>query len=441
MKERPMGKILTIDLGTTYFKFALFDRDGRLCDACRIASPVRREKIGWVELPADAFCEAVTGGIATLRDRADGGLDDVVAATFATQTNSFLLLDADDHPLTPIILWPDERAAELEKEVQNHCEAPEFHPTTGIPGVSSQFMVAKLLWLQRYCPEVWTRTARFCLISDYLTFLLTGKYVTEAGAAGLTGLVDIHACRWWPAMLARFGLGRCSLSTVVRAGADLGPISAEAATRFGLPPTCRFVVGCLDQYAGAIGVGNVVPGMISETTGTALATVCCADRFDAHLGPTVFQGPAFRNDVYWRMAFSNVSAGYLHWYRDTLSDSPDFEQLTALAEQVALGAEGLRLRKNVELTNAAEVFDGMTSVHTRGHAVRCILEAVAFTLGDEVAALSNGPLPYDIRCAGGGARNELWLQIKADVLGVATTATQCRRADKSGRRRVGRGVA
>ena len=34
-----MAKILSIDLGTTYFKMSLFDRNGRLCDTCRFAPP------------------------------------------------------------------------------------------------------------------------------------------------------------------------------------------------------------------------------------------------------------------------------------------------------------------------------------------------------------------------------------------------------------------
>ena len=263
------------------------------------------------------------------------------------------------------------------------------------------------------------------LLSDYFTFLLTGKYVTEAGAAGPTGLIDIHRCQWWPEMLARFGLREDQLPSVVRAGTDLGPLDPQAARRFQLPEACRFVVGCLDQYAGAIGAGNVEPGMISETTGTVLATVRCADQFSTHLGPAVFQGPAFRPGLYWRMAFGEVSANYLQWYRDQLPDRPEFEQLSALAEAVAPSADGLKLRTDVRLTRPDEVFAGLSARHTRGHAVRCIMEAVAGALGQQVAALSDGPLPEMVRCAGGAARSDLWLQIKADVLGVAAVATLC----------------
>ena len=420
-----MAKILAIDLGTTYFKFALLDRSGRLCDTCRIEPPMAETETGRMELAADAFADAIGRGIAELRNRADSSLAHIAAITFATQTNSFLLLDDGDQPLTPIILWPDRRAESLEAEVRDRCGVAEFSATTGIPQVSFQFMPAKLVWVQRHSPDIWKQKNKVCLISDYLTFLLTGRHVTEAGAAGLTGLVDIHHCQWWPEMLAQFDIDERHLPTVVRAGTDLGPIDPKAAERFGLPPSCRFVVGCLDQYAGAIGVGNVEPGMISETTGTVLATVRCADRLSSQLGPAVFQGPAFRKGLYWRMAFGDVSANYLQWYRDQLPDRPDFDTLTALAASVAPGANGLRLRTDVRLTNIAEVFEGMLAGHTRGHAVRCIMEAVAGALGDQIAALSEGALPDAIRCAGGAARSDLWLQIKADVLGVTTVATLC----------------
>jgi len=426
-REHYVPKILVVDLGTTYFKIALFDRDGRLCDTCRLAPPVRGEPSGTAEFDVDAFKDVLANGIGELGDRTCGGLTDVEAITFATQTNSFVLLDADDRPLTPIVLWPDRRAADLEPEVCRRCELPEFAATTGIPQVNCQFMLAKLLWLRQHCPDIWEQIGKLCLISDYLTLLLTGRHVTEAGAAGLTGLLDIHRCRWWPEAPARFEIGERWLPEVVRAATDLGPIDPSAAQRFGLPNTCRFVVGCLDQYAGAIGAGNVGPGVISETTGTVLSTVQCADRFATGLGPAVFQGPAFREGLYWRMAFGDVSANYLHWYRDQLPDRLDFDQLTASAGHIEPGAGGLKLRTDVALSDAQSVpvFEGMTPQHTPGHAVRCIMEAVAWALGDQVTALSRGVLPTEIRSTGGAARSDVWLQMKADVLGVAMIATEC----------------
>lgn len=421
-----MAKILTIDLGTTYFKFTLFDREGRLLETHRESLPLLDAPGGCMGIWADAFSTWITMGIARLQARV-GNMDDVEAVTFATQTNSFLLLGHGREQLTPIILWPDARAVNLELEARRRCETPDFSAVTGVKQIGFQMMVAKLLWLQRQLPDVWARRDQLFLISDYLTYLFTGKHVTEAGAAGLTGLVNIHRCDWWPEMLARFEIDRRMLPTIVRAGSDLGSITAGAARQFGLPPSCRFIVGCLDQYAGAIGAGNVEPGMLSETTGTVLATVRCSDQFIAEPGRGVFQGPAFRERLYWQMVFGNVSGNYLQWYRDRLPDRPPppFEQLTALAEAIEPGANGLRLKTSVGLAEPEDVFDGLTPQHTPGHAVRCIMEAVAVALREQIAALSDGPLPGEIRCCGGAARSELWLQIKADVLGMATAATTC----------------
>jgi len=445
-----MTYILVIDLGTTYFKFARFDRAGRLCDLAALAPPLRSPESGQLELDAAAFAEVLAQGIGQLRQRAGETWTQVEAVTFATQTNSFLLLDAAFRPLTPIVLWPDRRAADFEAEIHERATIPRLAATAGVPAVNPCFMIAKLLWLRRHVPEACQRAQRLCLISDYLGWLMTGQLVTEAGAAALTALVDIAHCRWWPEMLERMEIEERLLSTVVRAGTDLGSILPAAGERFGLPRSCRFVVGCLDQYAGAIGAGNVAGGLISETTGTVLATVSFRERcqepfsdeglaasvglapkkvpdtaFTEDLGGAVFQGPAFSEGSYYRMAFGDVSANYLEWYRNSLPDRPDFEALTAAAKDLALGAEGLRLATAGPPTTPEEVFQGWGPQHTRGHAVRAILEGVAVALREQVRAVCEGTQPTEVRSAGGAARSDLWLQIKADVLGVPFRGTQC----------------
>jgi xylulokinase len=418
--------ILTIDMGTTFYKFALFDRAGKLLETCRLAPPTTVPEPGRMELPADAFTRSIRRGIAELQNHFDD-LNGVEAVSFSTQTNSFLLLDDDNHALTPIILWPDRRAKDdaLDVDFIRRVDRPDFSAITGLPSIDFQFMPAKLLWLQKNCPEIWNRKKKICLIGDYLAFLFTGKFVTEAGVSGLTGLLDTHRCRWWPEMLELFGIEQDMLPEVFRAGADLGTITPTAAERFGLPDACRFVVGCLDQYAGAIGAGNIEPGMISETTGTVLATVRFAENYALQLGDSVLQGPAFREGCYWRMAFGGVSANYLQWYREQLAARPEFDRLIALAENIAPGAEGLRLNTSVEMSEIGKIFDGLSPQHGIGHQVRCILEAVAVSLKNQIWEISEGAMPSEVRCAGGAARSDLWLQLKADVLNVPTAATEC----------------
>jgi xylulokinase len=334
-------------------------------------------------------------------------------------------LDRHDQPLTPIILWPDSRARQPANEASQRIEGLPLRETTGVPSIDHRFMASKLLWLRANLPESWPLIRRLCLLSDYLTLWMTGCHCTEAGAAGLTGLLDIHRLEWWPDACQRFGIPQSWLPECGRAGTDLGPIRAEIADSLGLPRCCHFVVGCLDQYAGAIGAGNVSPGGVSETTGTVLATVRCADRFDAALPSSVFQGPGFSAGIIFQMVFGDISANVLEAYRNSLPDRPDFETLVREAADVPSGAEGVRLDRLTGGIDGKPLFHGRAGHQGRGHCVRAILEAVAVALADQVEQLCGKQRPAEIRSAGGAARSALWRQIKADTLGCPVAATTC----------------
>lgn len=419
-----MTTILVFDLGTTYFKAALIERSGRLLHVVRIVPPIRRTTSGLMELDAPEFAATIRRAIDQLRRLDAPAMARIEAITFASQTNSFLLLDRHGCPITPILLWPDRRAAALEPEIDTSSSIPRFSATTGIPELSAQFMVAKLMWIRRQQPDLWQAAAKLCLISDYFTLLLAERHVTEAGAAGLTGLVDIRHCRWWPIALERFAIPAVWLPELVRPATDLGPVGREAAQAYGLPKRCRLVVGCLDQYAGAIGLGNVEPGIVSETTGTVLATVQCTNTL-VQDASGIFQGPAFGENRYYRMVFGDISATYLHWYRDQLADRPDFDELTCLAASVEPGSAGLRLRTAAGATRVEDRFDGIAEIHERGHFVRCIMETVARALADQVREVGRGALPTEVRSGGGAAHSRIWLQIKADMLGIPFFTTEC----------------
>lgn len=419
-----MSYILTIDLGTTYFKVCLFDDAGQLAAVRRVVPPTVRSDNGLCELPVDGFERVLVGAVRELKTEIAGGLSDVRAVCFATQANSFLLLDNNDHPLTPIILWPDERACPAEPVIRSLSQLDGFYHTTGIPEMSGQFMPAKLRWLRKHEPDVWREASRLCLISDYLTLWMTGQHVTEAGTAGLTGLVDVHQLNWWADACEHVDMPAGFLPHIVRAGTDLGMLRGDAAALFGLPDDCRFIVGCLDQYAGAIGAGNVTPGGVSETTGTVLATIRCADRFNTDASSGIFQGPGHDKDVWYQMVFGDTSANLLEAYRNSLPGRPGYEALCDMAAEVRAGSDGLRVNPG-NLSGTNTMFAGLTENHTAGHRVRAILEAVAFALNEQVDMLGGRDRPGFIRSVGGAARSDLWLQIKADVLGLTFQATEC----------------
>ena len=419
-----MSKILTIDLGTTYFKLCLFDCTGQLLALQRVAPPVEQPKRDWWQLSVEGFQTTIKGAIHDLAAEA-GGLADVKAMSFATQANSFTLFDEQDNALHDFVLWLDMRAEAFADEMESLAAVPGFRATTGMPTGSHQMIPAKLLWLRKHHPDIWPKAHRLFMISDYLSYWMTDRHVSEAGMAGLTALVDIHRLDWWPRGCQQMDVDVQMLPQIVRAGTDLGPIRSEVAEELGLPADCRYVVGCLDQYAGAIGAGNVIGGGVSETTGTVLATVRCADGFDADPPPGVFQGAGFDPSVYFSMDFGSTSANLLEAYRNSLPDRPDFDVLGDAASKVAPGAEGLSIKADPDVNDPAGMFVGREEHHGRGHEVRAILEGVAFALAAQIERLYGQESPAEIRSVGGAARSDLWLQIKADVLGCPVLGTTC----------------
>ena len=65
------------------------------------------------------------------------------------------------------------------------------------------------------------------------------------------------------------------------------------------------------------------------------------------------------------------------------------------------------------------MFYGLTLKHGKGHCARAIMESIAFMLRKILADFQSSGIPLaEVRSMGGGARSDLWLQIKADVIGV-----------------------
>jgi xylulokinase len=418
-----MALYLTLDLGTTLYKVALFDDAGKLLGVERARPPIRHSQQARVEVDQLEFFKPLMFAAGKLRAAVGERWNEIAAVSFATQANSFTFLDASlrqhwSHEF-PLILWTDTRASSLPP-----LEVPDdFRRRTGMPRFGPALALMKVLWLRKNEPERLTNAKRFLFISDFLTMALTNRHVTEAGVAGLSGALDVQTLQWWDEMLARVEIPPIKMPAVERAGTDLGTITEFWRMKFDLPESCRLIMGCLDQYAGAIGTGTMTPGAICETTGTVLAAVRCTDHLDDDPAPSVFQGPAWDEKHFWQMSFSSTSANLLEWYRNSLPDRPAYEELSRLAGDAKdsdLIVEPFEAGKPIE-----QCFRHVRPEHTRGEIVRAIMRRVAESLKTQIADLTGGEMPNEIRSAGGAARSDVWLQIKADTLKTKFVAMEC----------------
>src|SRR4030088_1349275 len=172
-------------------------------------------------------------------------------------------------------------------------------------------------------------------------------------------------------------------------------------------------------------MGILAPGSVSATIGTSGVVFAATDSpIKDKLGRlhTFCHAAPGRWHV---MGVTNGAGLSLRYFRDTFSPGSSYEKLTALAEEVPAGSDGLMWAPYLfgERTphldpEARAAFLGITASHTRGHFVRAILEGVAFSLRDTLTLFRELGVPVKaIRLGGGGARGPLWRKIQADVDG------------------------
>src|SRR5581483_1503632 len=95
--------------------------------------------------------------------------------------------------------------------------------------------------------------------ADWICNRLTGVYGHSDYHNCLKLGYDVAELRW-PSWFKSLGVAQALLPQVHAPGEVLGPIAAEAATAFGLPPDTEVVAGTTDSVAAFISAGASKPG-------------------------------------------------------------------------------------------------------------------------------------------------------------------------------------
>lgn len=433
--------LLTIDAGTTSFKAALIAPDGTLIAVDSQDYTLLTPAPNRVELPTETYWQTLCTLVRRLLQNAQVSPEQILSLAISSQGETLICLDEAGQPLGNAIVWLDNRAEAQADALRARFGQQQVYERTGQSDVTTTWTACKILWLKENEPERFARTAKFLLLEDYLLYRLTGQYVCEENLLCSSMLYDIRRRCWWEEMLEAVGITAQRLPKVLPCGTPVGKLTPEAAAETGLCTQILAVTGALDQTCGTIGAGAVLPGSVTETTGSCLAVCANVPQFPAWdpANPITCQNSAVPGR-YMVMLFSQTAGMVLKWF--TKSFYPGIADAFLLAdreaETVPPGCDGLVMLPHLSGAgnpefdpNAKGVFYGVTLGHGRGHFARAILEAVAFMLRRNLEQIEALDIPCDtILSMGGGSKSPLWNQIKADATGkticpVQTSETAC----------------
>jgi sugar (pentulose or hexulose) kinase len=424
--------VLGVDVGTTAIKAAVFDAQAVEIGSHTEEYSLLTPRAGWVELNADTYTTTFSAAVrGALRD-VSVPVEDLEALGLSAQGETMLCLDADHNPIVRAIVWLDNRATAESEEIEQHFGRPLIHATTGQVAMDAIWPAAKIAWLKRHQPEVFARTAKFVLLKDYLVYRLTGRLVGEDSLLCSTILWDINTRQYWPEMLEYLGITADQLPEIAEQGEIVGSVTPTASAEFGLPSGCPVSVGALDQACGALGIGNAIPGIFSESTGSALTSVTIVEELALDEAGRV---PCFAAAIPGQYMLHTFSTGgmVMRWFRDQFcATESQIEELCGInayylidkeVEQVEPGCDGLVVVPHLQGSGppdldpyAKGMIYGLTLAHKKQHLARGVMEGVTMVLRRMIDATTQlGVDITEIFSLSGGAKSDAWCQIKADA--------------------------
>ena len=428
-----MEYILSLDAGTTAFKVSLFDEKGELLGISTQEYELLTPTPLSVELPAETFWNAFKDGIGKVLKKTRVDPNNIRALGISAQGETLLCLDRNGAPLRNAIIWLDNRAQEEAKILSEEFDRDGYsYKITGQVKIVPTWPASKIYWIKRNERKTFDNTDKFALVEDYLIWRMTGKMVAEGSLLCSTVYWNITTKKYWDEMLDYLGITPDRLPEIKESGEVIGELKIDVAKELGLSPKTVVATGALDQACGAIGVGNIKPGIFSENTGAALAICATLDRpiFDKERRmPIHYHGIP---DTY--MAHTFTTGGMaLRWYRDTFCQDEiakakkrgvdAYYIMDQAIAKVQPGSEGLVMLPHLQGAMAPEanpkargVFYGFTLKHSKAHFARAMMEAIACIVRRNIEVLEGLRIPVkEIRVLGGGARSDIWSQIKADI--------------------------
>jgi gluconokinase len=436
--EAPL--ILTIDIGSSSLRAALYDRLARSVEGvhARRVHEIRTTSEGVAEADADALVELVWQCLDEVLGEAGPLHTQIAGVAACTFVSNILGVDKAGQAVTPITTYADTRAAGEVAGLRAELDETAVHDRTGCHFHPS-YLPARFRWLARAQPDIFNRVARWMSMGEYMELKLFGEAAVSYSVASWTGLLDRHRLVWDAPLLSALPIGVEQLSPLTDVNIPRRGLRPEFAERWPALRDVPWFPAVGDGVTANIGSGCVLPKRVALTVGTTSAMRAIVDGPVGHVPDGLW---CYRVDGKRSLPGGALSEGgsVFAWMRNTLQlgDLAQLEPALAAMEPDAHGLTVLPFLAGERAPgwagHARATLHGLSLATTPLDILRAGLEAVAYRIALVFQRLCQ-VLPADPQViASGGAllSSPTWLQIMADVLGRPVAVSQVLEASGRG---------
>lgn len=426
-----MDYIISIDIGTQGTKAALFDEHLNL-----VSSAFQKSRIliknGCISQSPEDIYSSVLDVLKQLLEISKISNSRIKTIGIDSQMAGIIGIDSSGNAVTWYDSWLDTRSQSYAEHLKREAENEILH-LTGSPCTCAHG--SKMLWWKNEMPQTYEKIAKFVVPHTYVSCRLAGLSAKHAyldhTCIQYSGFGDNLNLTWSDSLLNYFGLSSEKVPPIISPFTIIGNISKETASITGLSTDTQLIAGSGDTAASILGAGIFYPGDILDCAGSASVICGTTNTYtpDSQYKMLTLMRSPLKN-IWYPLAYINGGGLCLKWIQN-LSNST-YETLEKNACTLPCGSEKLIFIPHVSGRNSPSQpymrgsFIGLTLQHQEHHLYRSIMEGIAYEYALYYKAIKKTCQNRDspLISIGGGARSNLFLQIKADILNLKVQAYQ-----------------
>jgi xylulokinase len=421
--------LLGIDVGSTGCKAIIFDLNGQLLKAAYRSYPMLYPQPGWRELDPEQVFTAV---LECIEECCAGGIGSRVRAlSVSAQGEALVPIDRSGSALANSMVSFDTRNIAEAEWIRNNLDLDYITEKTGTP-LHTMFSLPKILWIKNHDPDVYAKTWKFLCFADYVAYRLGSDTapVMDHSLASRTMLFNIPKKEWDVSLINAAAIDGDKLPALAPCGTTVGTVKELYRRRFGFSAGVIIASGGHDQVCCALGAGVLSGGDAMNSMGTTDSIVCVSPAFTSgkrQMEANIPCGSYSISGLYAAHSFVLSTGSVIQWFRTTISGGEtkiSYAELDAMAEKTGKPS-GMYLLPHFSGSGtpyldsiSKGIFAGLSLETEKADMYRAILEGICYELRVNIENMESAGIPIQrMKCIGGAAKSDFYLQLKADITG------------------------
>jgi xylulokinase len=424
--------LIGLDIGTTGCKSTVFDVEGNMCSYAYKEYGIQNRGPGMFELDPDELWESVKYVLGMSVKKYTG--EKITALSVSSFGESAVPVDKNGKVLHNSLLYTDTRGSLQCEQLVSRLGLQSIMEQTGVRA-HPMYTINKIMWFKENMPDVYKSTWKFMLFEDFILFRLGHEAVIDYSLASRTMAFNVTKKTWAEHIIEAAGVDGEIFSRAAPSGTVVGTINRSIAEEIGLPYDTLLVTGGHDQVCAAMGGGIVEEGSAIDGIGTVECITPAFGRpivnskmMDNHFACV----PHAKEGMYVTYAFNFTGGSLLKWYRDNFV-AAEMQEAQKTGRSVYSILDGKAAGEPTDILilphfagagtpymdiNAKGAIVGLSFDQTPGQLYRALLEGITYEMMYNLECLADAGVDInELKAVGGGARSDLWLQLKADIMG------------------------